>query len=146
MQCNIGKQDTYIGVTENEFKTRYNQHTSSFKLEHRLSTTHLYEHIWKLKKSKIDQTVKWEILDKALPYSASTETYALRRELMSCTKDRHPTNDVTCSAHAPPPKKKKERRKRLLQNVKLKNENRDGTRKKYMPDVDNRNAPSPDNG
>ena len=33
-QSNTGKQD-YIGVTENEFKTRYNQHTSSFKLEHR---------------------------------------------------------------------------------------------------------------
>ena len=72
MQSNPGKQDTYIGVTEMEFKTRYNQHISSFKLEHRLSTTTLSEHIWKLKKSKIDHTIKREILDKALSYSAST--------------------------------------------------------------------------
>ena len=72
MQSNTGKQYTYIRVTENEFKTRYNQHTSSFKLEHRSSTTTLSEHIWKLKKNKIDHIIKWEILDKALPYLAST--------------------------------------------------------------------------
>ena len=35
MQSNTGKQDTYIVVTENEFKTRYNQHISSYRLEHR---------------------------------------------------------------------------------------------------------------
>ena len=39
---------------------------SSFKLEHGLSTITLSEHIWKLKKSKIDHIIKWEILDKAL--------------------------------------------------------------------------------
>ena len=28
------KQDTNIGITENEFKTKYNQYTSSFRLNH----------------------------------------------------------------------------------------------------------------
>ena len=72
MQSNTGKRHTYLEVIENEFKTRYNQHISSFKLEHRLSTTPLSEHIWALKKSKTDHTIQWEILDKAIPYSAST--------------------------------------------------------------------------
>ena len=63
MQSNTGKQDTYIGVTENEFKTRYNQHTSSFKFEHRSSTTTLSEHIWKLKKNKIDHNYYHKVGD-----------------------------------------------------------------------------------
>ena len=44
------KQETYIGLTENEFKTRFNLHKSSFKLEHKRTTTTLSDHIWKLKK------------------------------------------------------------------------------------------------
>ena len=71
-QSKTGKQDTYVRVTEFEFKTRYNQHISRFKLEYRLSTKTLSEHNWNLKKSKIDHKIKWEILDKALPNSAST--------------------------------------------------------------------------
>ena len=101
MQSNTGKQDSYIGVKENEFKTRYNKHISSFKLEHRLSSTTLSEHIWNLKKSKMDHTIEWEILDKAYPIRHPLEdaNSALRKE--SCTKDRYSTSDVSCSAHAP---------------------------------------------
>ena len=43
------QKDTYIGITENEFKTRYNQHTSSFRLPHKKSTTTLSEHCGTLK-------------------------------------------------------------------------------------------------
>ena len=32
-------QETYIGLTENEFKTRFNLHKSSFKLEHKRTST-----------------------------------------------------------------------------------------------------------
>ena len=39
------KQDTYIGITKNEFKTRYNQYTSSFRLNHKKSATTLSEYI-----------------------------------------------------------------------------------------------------
>ena len=31
-QTNTMREDIYIGITENEFKTRDNQHTSSFRL------------------------------------------------------------------------------------------------------------------
>ena len=45
-------QETYIGLTENEFKTRFNLHKSSFKLEHKRTSTTLSDHVWKLKKEK----------------------------------------------------------------------------------------------
>ena len=43
-------QATYIGRTEHEFKTRFNLHKSSFKLEHKRTSTTLSEHVWKFKK------------------------------------------------------------------------------------------------
>ena len=35
----IDNQETYIGLTENEFKTSFNLHKSSFKLEHKRTAT-----------------------------------------------------------------------------------------------------------
>ena len=66
------KQDTYIGITENEFKTRYNQHTSSFRLSHKKSATTLSEFIWKLKESKTEYHLSWDVIKRAQPYSAAT--------------------------------------------------------------------------
>ena len=40
------KQETYIGLTENGLKTWFNLHKSSFKLEHKRTTTTLSDHIW----------------------------------------------------------------------------------------------------
>ena len=40
-------QETYIGLTENEFKTRFNLHKSSFKLEYKRTSTTLSGHVWK---------------------------------------------------------------------------------------------------
>ena len=58
------KQDTYIGMTENPFKTRYNLPNSSFKLPHNISTTTLSEHLWKLKDAGVSYKTEWTILDK----------------------------------------------------------------------------------
>ena len=66
------KQDTYIGITENEFKTRCNQHTSSFRLNHKKSATTLSEFIWKLKESKTEYHLSWDVIERAQPYSAAT--------------------------------------------------------------------------
>ena len=57
-------QESYIGLTDNEFKTRYNQHKSSLKLVHRKKDTKLSEHIWELKYRNIEHTVQWEIIKK----------------------------------------------------------------------------------
>ena len=57
-------QESYIGLTDNEFKTRYNQHKSSFKLVHRKKDIKLSEHIWELKDKNIEHTIQWEIIKK----------------------------------------------------------------------------------
>ena len=115
---------------------------SSFKLEHGLSTITLSEQIWKLKKSKIDHIITWEILDKALPYTASI------RRCNLCIVER-----INIVYKRPTLNKRRElfctcphRRKDLLQNAKQSIENRDGTRKKHTPDLDNGNAPTLENG
>ena len=38
-ETTLNNQETYIGLTENEFKTRFNLHKSSFKLERHLAIT-----------------------------------------------------------------------------------------------------------
>ena len=68
----VMREDIYIGITKNEFKTRYNQHTSSFRLSHKSSATSLSENILKLKENNTDHTVTWKILEKAQPYSPTT--------------------------------------------------------------------------
>ena len=54
-------QETYIGITENEFKTRFNLHKSSFKLENKRT---LSEHVWKLTNKNINFNIKWEDVKK----------------------------------------------------------------------------------
>ena len=66
-QKESNKQETYIGLTSNSFKTRYNQHTSSFKLNHKRSTTTLSEHIWSLKDKNIVHNTTWDIVKKLTP-------------------------------------------------------------------------------
>ena len=55
-------QETYIGLTQNTFKTRYNLHLSSFKLEHQRKATSLSDHIWKIKDRNNSYTITWKIL------------------------------------------------------------------------------------
>ena len=68
-QTETMKQDIYIGMTENPFKTRYNLHNSSFRLPHKRSTTTLSEHLWTLKDAGVIHKTEWTILDKAKPCS-----------------------------------------------------------------------------
>ena len=71
-QTETMKQDIYIGMTENPFKTRYNLHNSSFRLPHKRSTTTLSEHLWKLKDAGVIHKTEWTILDKAKPCPPAT--------------------------------------------------------------------------
>ena len=66
--------DTYIGVTENEFKTQYNAHISSFKLENKRTATTLSEHIWNLKTHKKDYNITWSVISKTTPYNPNKKT------------------------------------------------------------------------
>ena len=56
--------ESYIGLTENKFKTRSNLHKSSFKLEHKRTSTTLSEDVWKLKKKKQEHQVQYQMGDR----------------------------------------------------------------------------------
>ena len=44
-------KETYVGLTEGTFKTRYRNHTSSFRNEKSKNATELSKHVWSLKES-----------------------------------------------------------------------------------------------
>ena len=70
-------QETYIGLTENEFKTSLNLHKSSFKLEHKRTSTTLSDHVWKLKKKNINFKIKWEVVKRVKPFALSNKVCGL---------------------------------------------------------------------
>ena len=78
-------QDTYIGLTENEFKTRFNLHKSSFKLEHKRTSTTLSEHVWKLKNKNINFNIKWEVVKKGKTFAPSDKLckFAYKKNYLS---------------------------------------------------------------
>ena len=51
--------EKYIGLTANQFKTRFPNHTASFRNENKRNTTELSKHIWSLKDAKTEFTVTW---------------------------------------------------------------------------------------
>ena len=65
------KIEDYVGITGNSFKTRYNQHKSSFKQNNIQSTT-LSQHLCKLTNKKADFSINWSILKRASTFSTST--------------------------------------------------------------------------
>ena len=63
------EEETYIGLTENTFKSRYYGHTSSFRNVKYKSSTTLSQHVWTLKDSNIPFSINWKIVAKCKPYS-----------------------------------------------------------------------------
>ncbi|KAJ8027663.1 hypothetical protein HOLleu_32868 [Holothuria leucospilota] len=55
------KEESYIGLTENTFKTRYTADKSSFNHKDKRNATTL----WKLKDTNVEHTVKWKLISKA---------------------------------------------------------------------------------
>ena len=111
-------QETYVGLTEGTFKTRYLNHKSSLRNEKSKNATELSKHIWCLKESNTRFSIKWKIIKKCQPYSNRTkrcnlclyEKFIIIRhpELSSLNKRNEFVS--TC----------RHRKKHLLANVKLK--------------------------
>ena len=59
----ITNQDshTYYGASDGDFKSRYNNHTNSFRHQHHEQETELSKHIWQLQDRGINFKVKWSI-------------------------------------------------------------------------------------
>ena len=72
----MGKE-TYIGLTANQFKTRFQNHTASFRNENKRNANKLSKHIWSLKDTKSEFAVTWKVMARARPYSNVTEMQSL---------------------------------------------------------------------
>ena len=58
----------YHGLTEGPFKTRFNNHTTSLRLEGHRKETELSKYMWELKDLGLAGEVRWEIAKRAAPY------------------------------------------------------------------------------
>ena len=75
--------ESYVGVTDTNFKSRYANHKQSFKKEAYRNQTELSKHVWKLKKDKLNHKITWKILDRAQAYSNATKRCRL------CTLEKY---------------------------------------------------------
>ena len=51
---------SYVGMTGNNFKTRYYNHLMSFKNKRYKNETELSKYIWKLKEKEVEHTITWK--------------------------------------------------------------------------------------
>ena len=63
---------TYFGLTEGDFKQRYNQHTCSFKHRSKSTDTELSKYMWELKDADIQGDISWSIAHRAAPYKCGS--------------------------------------------------------------------------
>jgi len=64
-----GSAQTYVGLIENSFKTRFANHKSSFSDPKKRLSTELSKHVWYFKEAKLKFQITWKILKQASPYS-----------------------------------------------------------------------------
>ena len=65
--------ETYVGLTENQFKSRYNAHQHTFREADLRNSTELSKYIHTLKDDNVNYSVKWKILKKCNAYSNSSK-------------------------------------------------------------------------
>ena len=67
------EENSYVGLTEGKFKTRYANNNTSFRHDKYRNSTELSKHIWSLKDADVKFSIKWKILKKCKPYSNATK-------------------------------------------------------------------------
>jgi hypothetical protein len=123
-KCTVKSDNTtedanYIGLTENTFKDRFYKHRNSLKPENKANSTELSKHVWDTKRSGMEPTMNWSIIDHAVSYKNGTKKCHLcltekyhvimssivllnkRSELVS--KCRHENKFYLCNYKAVPP-------------------------------------------
>lgn len=78
---------SYIGLTEKDFKTRYNGHNQSFTNHKYKNSTTLSTYIWELKDQNIEAILNWSIIKHAKSYTNKSKNCPLclheKLEIMS---------------------------------------------------------------
>ena len=64
----ISDSQVYYCASDGEFKSRYYNHTNSFRHRPHEQETELSKHIWKLHDNDINFTVRWSLADYASTY------------------------------------------------------------------------------
>jgi len=72
-RTNKNTSETYIGLTENDFKTRYRNHIASFRHAKQKNSAELSKHIWSLKDCNIDYSISWNIISSSSSYNCSSK-------------------------------------------------------------------------
>ena len=67
-----GNELSYIGHTENDFKSRFRNHTTSFKNQKYRHATALSKKVWELKEKGIDHNITWSIIEKSRAYEGGS--------------------------------------------------------------------------
>ena len=67
------KQETYIGLTENSFKSRHSNHVISFRNANKKHATELSKYISQLKDLNVQYSISWKIIKQCKPYSKNTK-------------------------------------------------------------------------
>ena len=62
----------YYGLTEKDFKKRYNNHTLSFRSADHRKDTELSKYVWTLRELGLEPRIKWEIIRRAAPYKCGS--------------------------------------------------------------------------
>ena len=60
---------TYLGLCATSFKTRFNNHSSSFNHKNKSSSTELSKHIWELKEKNKQYSISWSIAKQCHGYN-----------------------------------------------------------------------------
>ena len=77
-----GKIETYTGLTNRKFITRWKEHETDFEQPENRTSTKLSSHIWDLKDRGADYSVKWKLLERAPPFNP------VRRKYLLCLKEK----------------------------------------------------------
>ena len=74
-RADTGEPETYVGLTTNDFKSRYRNHMLSFRNNKSRNSTelHVSKYIWSLKDSNTEFSIVWRIISCASPYNSASK-------------------------------------------------------------------------
>ena len=68
-KATVDSKETYVGITEGTFKTRYTNHAASFRNPDKEHETKLSTYVWSQKKAGKEPQISWECLLSAPAYN-----------------------------------------------------------------------------
>ncbi len=92
---NKNNSESYVGLTDPEFKLRYANHKQSFNIPKLRNATELSKYIWSLKEKNKNYNITWRILGKTTSYSNKTKQCnlcILEKYYIICHQDKATLN------------------------------------------------------